>query len=166
MCNQIDPKALDANVFGKLADDWALVTAGTADRCSTMTVSWGGMGVLWGKPVATIYIRPQRYTKEFIDREPRFTLAFFGPEQHKNLQFCGSRSGRDVDKVSECGFTVRAENGAPYFEEAQLVLVCRKLYAQRFDPACFIDKGLDGQNYPQKDYHEMYVGEIETILKK
>ena len=115
--------------FSMIGEQWMLVTAGTAERCNTMTASWGGLGVLWGKPVATVYIRPQRYTLEFVEREDCFTLSFFGEEYRKALALCGSKSGRDVDKVKECGFTVAgAACGAPYFEEAGLVLVCKKAY--------------------------------------
>ena len=106
MFSRIDPKELDQNVFSMIGEQWMLVTAGTAERCNTMTASWGGLGVLWGKPVATVYIRPQRYTLEFVEREDCFTLSFFGEEYRKALALCGSKSGRDVDKVKECGFTV------------------------------------------------------------
>ena len=114
MFSRIDPKELDQNVFSMIGEQWMLVTAGTAERCNTMTASWGGLGVLWGKPVATVYIRPQRYTLEFVERENCFTLSLFGEEYRKALALCGSKSGRDVDKVKECGFTVAgAACGAP-----------------------------------------------------
>ena len=100
---KIDPKTLDKNIFSAIGDQWMLITAGTADRCNTMTASWGGLGVIWNAPSATCYIRPQRYTKEFVDREDYFTLSFFGEEHRKALQLCGSKSGREVDKVKECG---------------------------------------------------------------
>ena len=88
---KIDVKSLQDNVFSLIGDRWMLITAGTAERCNTMTASWGGLGVLWGAPAATIYLRPQRYTKEFVDREEYFTLAFFGEEQRKALTLCGSQ---------------------------------------------------------------------------
>ncbi|MEH2939082.1 flavin reductase family protein [Lawsonibacter sp. JLR.KK007] len=162
----IDPKTLDQNVFSLIGDRWMLITAGTADRCNTMTASWGGLGVIWGAPAATCYIRPQRYTKEFVDREEYFTLAFFGVASRKALQLCGSKSGRDIDKVKECGFTVKtAACGAPYFEEAELVLVCRKRFAQPMDPAC-IPQEIKTKWYPQEDYHTLYIGEIIEVLAK
>ena len=108
MFHKVDPKQLADNVFSLIGQDWTLITAGTAERCNTMTASWGGLGVIWGAPAATIYVRPQRYTKEFLDREEYFTLAFFGEEYRQALTLCGSRSGREVDKVKECGFTVKA----------------------------------------------------------
>ena len=166
MFEKIDPKALDQNVFSLIGDQWMLITAGTADQCNTMTASWGGLGVLWGRPVATVYIRPQRYTLEFVEREDTFTLCFFGEEYRKALALCGAKSGRDVDKVKECGFTVATAQGAPYFEQAELVLVCRKAYWQDMDPAHFLDGEIDGKWYPQKDYDRIFIGEIETVLKK
>ena len=166
MFEKIDPKALDQNVFSLIGDQWMLITAGTGDKCNTMTASWGGLGVLWGRPVATVYIRPQRYTLEFVEREDTFTLCFFGEEYRKALALCGSKSGREVDKVKECGFTVATAEGAPYFEEAYLVLVCKKAYWQDMDPTHFLDGEIDEKWYPQKDYHRIFIGEILEVLKK
>ena len=166
MFEKIDPKALDQNVFSLIGDQWMLITAGTKDQCNTMTASWGGLGVLWGKPVATVYIRPQRYTLEFVEREDTFTLCFFGEEYRKALALCGSKSGRDVDKVKECGFTVATAEGAPYFEEADLVLVCKKSYWQDMDPTHFLDGEIDSKWYPEKDYHRIFIGEILGVLRK
>ncbi len=163
---KIDPKNLDKNVFSAIGDQWMLITAGTPDHCNTMTASWGGLGVIWNAPSATCYIRPQRYTKEFVDREEYFTLSFLGEEHRKALQLCGSRSGREVDKVKECGFTVRAaECGAPYFEEAELVLVCRKRFVQPMDPDN-IPRDVKDRFYAEKDYHVMYIGEITEVFVK
>ena len=166
MFEKIDPKALDQNVFSLIGDQWMLITAGTEDKCNTMTASWGGLGVLWGKPVATVYIRPQRYTLEFVEREDTFTLCFFGEEYRKALALCGSKSGRDMDKVKECGFTVATAEGAPYFEEADLVLVCKKSYWQDMDPTHFLDGEIDSKWYPEKDYHRIFIGEILEVLRK
>lgn len=166
MFTSVDPKSLDQNVFSLIGDQWMLITAGTADQCNTMTASWGGLGVIWGAPAATCYIRPQRYTKEFVDREEYFTLTFFPEEYRKALSLCGSKSGREIDKVKECGFTVKtAACGAPYFEEAELVLVCRKRFAQEMDPNN-IPQEIKEKWYPQQDYHTLYIGEIVEVLKK
>ena len=166
MFEKIDHKALDQNVFSLIGDQWMLITAGKQDQCNTMTASWGGLGVLWGKPVATVYIRPQRYTLEFVEREDTFTLCFFGEQYRKALALCGSKSGRDVDKVKECGFTVATAEGAPYFEEADLVLVCKKAYWQDMDPTHFLDGEIDSKWYPGKDYHRIFIGEIVEVLRK
>ena len=166
MWKKIDPKQLEPNVFSLIGDQWMLVTAGTAELCNTMTASWGGLGVLWNKPVATAYIRPQRYTKQFMDGNAYFTLSFFGEEYRPQLALCGRKSGREVDKVKECGFTVMTgEGGAPYFDQAQLVLVCRKGFVQQMDPANIPDE-IKETVYPDQDYHYIYIGEIVEVLVK
>ena len=166
MFKTVDPKELKDNVFSLIGDRWMLITAGTGEDLNTMTASWGGLGILWGAPVATCYIRPQRYTKEFVDREEYFTLTFFEEEHRQALALCGSKSGREVDKVKECGFTVKpAPCGAPYFEEAGLVLVCRKRFAQEMDPAN-IPEDVKASVYLTQDYHTMYIGEIVEVLQK
>jgi len=166
MLRNIDPKQIAKNPFSLIGDQWMLITAGDGENCNTMTASWGGVGVLWQAPVATCYIRPQRYTKKFMDEQDYFTLTFFGEEYREALKLCGTKSGRDVDKVKECGFTVKtAECGAPYFEQAELVIVCRKRYVQDFDPNAIPDDVKEKQ-YPNEDYHTMYIGEIVEVLGK
>lgn len=166
MFRSADPKTLSGNVFSMIGDQWMLVTAGNGEKCNTMTASWGGLGVLWGAPAATCYIRPQRYTREFLDREEYFTLSFFGEEYRKELSLCGGKSGRDTDKAAQCGFTVQtAQCGAPYFEQAELVLVCRKRFVQTMDPEN-IPQDAKEKFYPEKDYHIMYIGEIVEALQK
>lgn len=167
MFQKVDVKELALNPFDAIGEQWMLITAGTKDECNTMTASWGGLGVLWNKNVATAYIRPQRYTKKFVDEQEYFTLSFFGEEWRKALTLCGRKSGRDIDKVKECGFTVaEAAGGAPYFEEAELVLVCRKLYADTIKPECFIDRECDMTCYPTRDHHTFYIGEVVEALQK
>jgi flavin reductase (DIM6/NTAB) family NADH-FMN oxidoreductase RutF len=165
MFQKVDPKTLDLNVFSAIGDQWMLITAGTPEQCNTMTASWGGLGVLWGAPMALAYIRPQRYTKQFVDGQDYFTLSFFSEEYRQQLSLCGTKSGRDVDKVRECGFTVAAGAGsAPYFEQADLVLVCRKRMAMPMDPAAIPQDVKD--KWYHGDYHTMYWGEIVEALKK
>ncbi len=158
-------ESLSFNPFTKIGKEWALLTAGTENSFNTMTVSWGGLGYIWNKPVATVYVRPQRYTKEFVDREEYFTLSFFGPEHKKDLALCGAKSGRETDKIAQCGFTVACgEGGAPYFEQAELVLVCRKQMVMPMDPAAMPDE-VKEKHYTG-DYHDMYWGEIVEALVK
>ena len=162
----IRPEELEKNVFHMIGKEWLLVTAEKEGKVNTMTASWGGLGVMWGKNVAYIVLRPQRYTKEFVDREEYFTLSFFGEEYRKALALCGAKSGREVDKVKECGFTVEASpEGAPYFEQADLVLVCRKRFVQAMDPANMPEDAKE-KWYPNKDYHVMYMAEIVRVLTK
>lgn len=147
----IKPEELNKNVFTMIGKEWLLVTAEKDGRGNTMTASWGGLGVMWGKNVAFIVLRPQRYTKEFVDAGETFSLSVLGENYRKTLSYLGSVSGRNEDKVAKSGLTVEHEDGTPYFGEAETVLVCRKLYAQPYDPACFIDKSCEERWYPEKD---------------
>lgn len=166
MFHNIEPKQLTKNVFSLLEDQWTLISAGDETKYNTMTASWGGLGVLFHKHVATIYVRPQRYTFAFLERYSEFTLSFFDPAYRPALQLLGSRSGRDTDKIKESGLTpITDGTAAPYFEEAELVLVCRKLYAQDLAPEGFLDPALHSF-YEKKDYHRMYIGEIVQALTK
>ena len=161
---ELDPSEITGNVFDRIGKEWMLITAGKPEKYNTMTASWGGLGVLWNSPVSMIFVRPSRYTYEFIEREREYTLSFFGPEEKRALQICGSKSGRDIDKVKETGLTPLFDQPAPYFEQARLVLVCRKLYTHDLDPAAFLDPAMMG-SYKNGDYHRMYVGEIVKALQ-
>ena len=159
---QIDPKKIAANAIELIGDRWMLVTAGEEGHFNTMTASWGGLGELWYKPVAFVFIRPQRYTYEFAEQSERMTLSFFGEEYRKALQICGSRSGRDGDKIAAAGLTPQPmESGGVAFREATLVLECRKLYAEFLHEASFVDPATVQRSYPQHDFHKMYIMEIE-----
>jgi len=158
----IKPTEITDNVFKLLDKDWMLVTAGTLEHYNTMTASWGHMGIMWNLPVAIAWIRPQRYTFEFTEQYSHFTLSFFSKEYRKALQFCGSKSGRDYDKAAETGLTpVATEGGHVFFEEARLVMECRKLYADDLKEGNFIVPELASKHYPTKDFHRFYMGEIE-----
>ena len=162
----IDVKDLQANPWKMIGDEWMLITAEKAGKVNTMTASWGGMGILWNKKVAFVFLRPQRYTKEFIDQKDCFTLSFYDEEYRKTLSYLGTVSGRDEQKIEKAGLHTAFINDAPYFTEANTVLVCRKLYAQEMREDCFLDAALIEKNYPQKDYHTMYVAEIEHVYQK
>lgn len=163
---KIQPQNINNNPFKAIGEDWMLITAGNLDSYNTMTASWGGLGVLWGKNIAFCVVRPTRYTYEFMEKADTFTLSFFTNKYKKALGFCGSHSGRDCDKAKETGLTAaETDNGSVYFSEARLVLECRKLYFDDINPENFIDPEIDS-NYPKKDYHRMYVGEIVNVLKK
>ncbi|MDO5521328.1 MAG: flavin reductase [bacterium] len=163
--NQISPDSINDNTIKLIGKEWMLVTAKTGDKINTMTASWGGLGVMWGKPVAFVVIRPTRYTKEFIDQEESFSLSFFGNAYKKQLGYLGTVSGRDEDKITKSGLTVVNED-IPYFEEARLVLKVKKLYAQEMQKDCFINQELCEKWYPNEDYHTLYVTEIIDVLTK
>lgn len=167
MFKEIDFCEVKENVVDLLKNQWALVTAGNESDFNTMTVSWGAVGELWGVDAVTVYIRPQRYTEEFVDREDYFTVSFYPLESKKQIHgVCGSKSGRDTDKVKEAGITPVFDEKAPYFEEAKLVLVCRKMAKSEFKPEQFIDNEIADKWYPSKDFHYIYYGEIEKVLIK
>ncbi len=163
---EISPRDINKNAIKLITEDWALLTAGDADGWNTMTVSWGGLGELWGKDVAFVFVRPQRYTKEFIDNSEYFTLSFFDESYKGALRICGAKSGRDIDKAKETGLTPVFENGTTHLAQANLVIVCKKLYAQDMTPDSFIDKTIIDDNYKSNDFHTTYVGEIIKVLKK
>ena len=159
--------ALSCDVFSLFPQAMPLLTAGNRQELNTMVIGWGGLGTLWRKPVCTVYVRPQRYTYEFMERQDYFTVSVLNASHAETLKICGTRSGRDIDKVKTCGLSVAfGEGDAPYFEEAELVLVCRKLYADDIRGEAFVDLTIDDGCYPDRDYHRMYVGEVLQVLKK
>lgn len=162
---EISPEAITDNTFKLIGKDWMLVTAGTGTSFNTMTAAWGGLGVLWDKKICFCVIRPTRYTYTFMEKSEDFTLSFFEERYRDALSYCGTKSGRDVNKVAQTGLTPVFNAGAIYFSEARLVMVCRKIYTQDMVPGNFLDSKID-KFYPQKDYHRMYVGEIRQCLRK
>lgn len=154
-----DIKSLSENPIKLFKNDWALVTAGDESSYNTMTASWGGVGELWNKDVCFLFIRPQRYTFEFIEKNDLFTVSFYPKEWHKALAFCGANSGRDVDKAKETGLTPLFVDGTTTFAQAKITLVCKKLAYQDMSPAGFLDSAI-AANYADGDYHRVYVGEV------
>ncbi len=163
---QIKPEEFEQSPFKIIGKDWMLVTAEDDHKANTMTASWGGFGVMWNKNVAYIVIRPQRYTKEFVDNADTFSLTFLDNSFRKTLGYLGAISGRDEDKIQKSGLTLQHFDGTPYFEEANMVVICKKLYHQRFEPGCFIDPSLSQEWYPTLDHHVMYIAEVTHILTK
>ena len=161
---ETDIHSLEFNPFDKISKQWMLVTAGDEEGSNTMTASWGGLGVMWGKPVSFIVVRPTRYTFEFIENSEFYTLCFFEESYRQVLNYCGKYSGRDVDKIKENKLTVCEEQGVPYFEEAKLVLVCKKRYGQNFDLESFTEPAFGDSMYPDRNIHKMFIGEIQKVL--
>lgn len=163
----VAPKEIDDNFIKLIGDQWMLVTAGDSSGYNMMTASWGCAGFLWNKPVVFIFIRPQRHTFGFIEGNEEFTLSFFGEEYRNALQICGTVSGRDVNKTEKTGLTPRyTDAGNVAFEEARLILECRKLYADFLNPEAFIDRAILEKSYPEKDFHKVYVAEIVNAWEK
>ena len=160
----INVSELCFNPMTMIGNEWMLITAGTEEGgYNTMTASWGHLGTIWNQPTSVCYVRPQRYTKEFVDREELYTLSFF-PGYKKELSYLGTKSGRDEDKVAKAGLTPEFGEGYTYFAEAKLVLVCRKLYRATLTEEGFLDKSVLEKNYPQRDLHDMYVGQVVKVL--
>lgn len=175
---EISPAEIRGNMIDRIGREWMLVTAAKdgsrkGDACgstyNTMTASWGGVGVLWGKPVAFVFIRPERHTYSFAEASDYMTLSFFGEDKRPELAFCGSKSGRDVDKALECSLTpvFTEEDGGTsvYFSEAALVLTLKKLYAVPIEERAFVDRECL-THYESSGFHKMYVGEIERVLER
>jgi flavin reductase (DIM6/NTAB) family NADH-FMN oxidoreductase RutF len=164
---KIEIQDFNENVFKLIGDDWLLINTYNEEKVNSMTASWGGMGVLWNKEVAYIFIRPQRYTQELLPNNEYFSLSVMGEEYRDVLNYLGSVSGRDENKLEKANLAVtKDENGAPIIEEARLNIIVRKLFCQQMTEDAFVDKDLVDINYPNKDFHFVYVLEILKIIEK
>lgn len=159
---EININELKFQPFQQIGTDWMLITAGNQEKINTMTASWGGVGVLWGENVATAYIRPQRYTKKFVDQNECFSLSFFNGYK-KELGYLGRVSGKDTDKINDVHFHPIFLDNVPTFQEAHLVFIVEKLYMDDIKPEQFINHELEAKCYPNKDYHTMYIGKIKKV---
>lgn len=160
---QIDPTKIDGNFIKMIGQDWMLVTSGNQESFNMMTASWGFAGYLWGMPATAIFVRPTRFTKEFIDRTHSYTLTFFPEKYKKILTDLGSRSGHDMDKMKASGLTpIQLPTGDMSFQEATLTIVCRVVYASPLQEAGILDPSIMPKWYPKgpEDLHTMYIGQI------
>ncbi|MDD5987341.1 MAG: flavin reductase [Eubacteriales bacterium] len=164
---EINAKEITVNPFKLLNETWGVLAAGDENKATGMTVSWGAVGMFWEKPAVTVYIRPQRFTKTFIDDSERFSLSFLPDSMRKVSTSFGSLSGNDgVNKFDAAGAEKAFEDGVPYVDGADMVFICKKLISGEFDPARIYDPADDAANYPDKDYHTYYIAEIEKVLVK
>ncbi len=159
---RIDYTQLELNPFSMIGSESFLLTAGTMNDWNTMTAGWGGLGYIWEKPAAFVFVRESRFTYSFIDRHDRFTLSFFPPEMKDALAFCGTHSGRDTNKAKEAGLTPISLDGAVSFAEANLVFSCRKASKTVIDESSMIDSSIL-KLYPQRDWHSMFIGFIDGV---
>jgi len=166
MFEEINPEQLDKSVFNLVGNVWMLVGAETDGKPNAMTASWGGLGVMWGKNVSFVVIRPQRYTKELVDAADRFSLSFLSDSYQKQKGYFGSVSGRDEDKIAASGLQILHENCVPYFADASMAILCKKLFMQPYLEDSFLDKSLVEKWYPNRDFHTLYISEVEKILVK
>ncbi|MBQ3432206.1 MAG: flavin reductase family protein [Clostridia bacterium] len=162
---EIDIRDVKKNMVKAISDEWMLISAGDENKSNMMTASWGLTGELWFRDVAVCFIRPQRYTLEFVEQNDTFALCFFGTAEKQALSFCGSKSGRDYDKIKETGLTPVYSDGTVYYEQANLVLICKKIAVGNVTPEQILDKTVITRCYPEKDFHKIFVGEIVKVLE-
>lgn len=158
-------KELSFKIFEAFNEDWALVTAGNIDNHNSMTVSWGEMGTLWGKPVVTIYIKPSRYTHQFMESNDYFVVSFFDNKYKKPLGIMGSFSGRDTNKDEKSGLTPISHDDVTIYKEAKIILICKKIY-QNDLVIENIPEGEKSRHYSHEKPHTMYIGEIVEIIEQ
>ncbi len=163
---EIDIRDVKKNLTKAISDEWMLISAGDEHKSNMMTASWGLTGELWFRDVAVCFIRPQRYTLEFVEKNDTFALSFFGTGEKQALSLCGSKSGREVDKIKETGLTPVYSDGTVYYEQAKLVLICKKIAVSEVTPQNILDKTVLERCYPEKDYHKVFVGEIVKVLEQ
>lgn len=158
---------LPRDIIGELSRNWALLSAGNSESFNMMTVSWGSFGFIWGSPALTVFVRPQRFTMSFMEKSQNFALSFFPPEFKESLALCGSKSGRNIDKLAQSKLNAWfTPSGTPAFKEAKLVIEAQKIYQQDIDLKSFIDESLPAKWYPGGDFHKAFTGRICGIWTK
>ena len=166
---EIGIRELDVNMYSMIADNWPLLTSGNKENgYNTMTISWGHIGSIWGHNMPTViaYVRPQRYTKQFMDKNEYFTLSILDEKYKKELAYLGSHSGKDEDKIAGTWFHVEMFENKNNRKNSDIVPVCRKVYQDYLKEECFKDYEVMDKAYPNRDFHDFYVGEIVKILIK
>ena len=165
---EISAEELICSPFKLIGKDWLMICSADNTKASganLMTASWGGLGILWNKPVATVYIRPQRYSYSLVEGLDRISLCFTGSQLRDALAFCGSKSGRDFDKPAHLGLDIGFDGDVPFVEQSEIVMICKKAYADDLKKSNFVDTA-HLKNYPHDDFHRFYVLEIEKVLIK
>lgn len=163
---EIDAHELELKPFACFDKGWALLATGDEARSNCMTISWGGLGTLWGKPVATAYVRESRYTKELLDAGDTFSINFFDGTERRALSYLGSATGRDGDKLAKTGLTQSFVTGVPVIEQAKVALVCRKAFVGPLAREGFVDPTVEARQYARGNYHTIYIGYVEHVLVK
>lgn len=161
----------EKNPFDLIGKQWMLITAMKDHKANTMTAAWGGLGVMWGKNAAFIVVRNSRYTKEFIDSAKTFSLSFFDESYRSALKYLGTVSGRNEDKIANAKIKIQIhekEGGleTPFIDDANLVLICKKMYAGQLDKENFQLPEIQEQWYKDEDYHVLYIGEVIEMLAR
>ncbi len=156
---------LDISAFEIFDKSWALVTAGTLKDFNTMTISWGGLGTLWSKPVATVYIKPVRHTWQYMNQSEYFSVSFYDEDYRQDLLTLGTKSGRDGDKVALTRLNAVESDGIVTFKQAKITLVCRKIYWQDMNRDAMPEDVIKTY-YETEEPHRMYVGEVVKVIRQ
>jgi flavin reductase (DIM6/NTAB) family NADH-FMN oxidoreductase RutF len=159
-------ESIELNPFTKIGKEWALVTAGSKLKANAMTISWGGVGVLWGKNVVFVFVRDSRFTKEFLDNNEFFSVGFFSEQYKAALNYCGTHSGRDGDKFENAGLTLATRHSIPYVDESNFVLLCKKMAATRITEDSFLVPEISEKWYQDGDMHTLYIAEIIDLMAR
>ena len=164
---KISPADIDGNIIQRLGEEWMLITSGTPESYNTMTASWGGMGIIWGAPVSFITVRNTRYTYGFLQKNDIYTLTFFGGAEKEAMGYLGSHSGRDGDKVAQTGLTpMETPLGSMSFEQATMILECRKIFEDKLDPKSIFDDEMAKTYLGTTEHHVLFFGEIVNVWMK
>ena len=158
--------AIEFDPFTKIGKDWGALTVTDGTKTNAMTISWGSVGVMWGKNVFCCFVRDSRYSKEILDRSDVFSVTFFESKFKGAMKYLGAVSGRDEDKITNARFNVNNNKGVPFIDEGNFVFICKKLSATPMTPDQFTDAGIEPAWYKDGDYHTMYIGEIMEILAR
>lgn len=161
----MDLKNFKLMPFYDLDKKWAILTSGDKEKFNQMTVSWGGFGTIWNKPVVTVYVRHNRYTYEFIENNEYFTLSFFSDEYKKDLSILGSKSGKDINKLSLTNLNVEYNENFVTYKEAVLTIICKKLYGQDLNMDNMSEE-IKEKHYSNDPVHKMYIGEVIDIIDR
>lgn len=166
--HSVDISELAPEVYQAFATKNALLTAGDQNGCNTMTIGWCQLGRIWGKMVCAVFVRPERYTYQFMESNDYYTVSILPSDAKQTMKVCGTKSGRDLDKIKECGLTVCYGAGdAPFFDDAEMVLVCKKMYVQDMDESCVLDQDTILPFYGKYgNWHRIYMGEIVEAYVK
>ncbi len=159
-------KEIEFNPFVRFGDNWGALTTKADDKVNSMTISWGGVGVLWDKPVATVYVRESRFTKELLDKSDSFSVSFLDDKYRRTLKYMGQVSGRNEDKIKNSRLTINDYKGIPFIDEGNFIVICKKMYSLPLTLENVVDKGVEEQFYKTKDLHTMYLGEIVELLAR
>lgn len=159
-------KEIEFNPFVKFGDEWGALTVKADDKVNSMTISWGGVGMLWNKPAATVYVRESRFTKSLLDKSGTFSVSFLPDKYRRTLKYLGQVSGKDEDKIKNSRLSINDYKGVPFIDEGNFIVICKKMYSVPLTLEGVVDKEVEEQHYKTKDLHTMYIGEIVELLAR